>query len=64
MQPIFMEMFHIEKNCQGTAVQHQDAKQSEPPGSEVQGNTSDAGVLKLPEWRWKNEKEKIKERRW
>ena len=48
MQPIFMEMFHIEKNCQGTAVQHQDAKQSEPPGSEVQGNTSDAGVSKLP----------------
>ena len=45
MEPIFMEMSSIEKNRLGIAVQHTvDAKQSEPPGSEVQGNTSDSGV--------------------
>ena len=49
MEPIFMEMSQIKKNRLGIAVQHTvDAKQSEPPGSEVQGNTSDAGVSKLP----------------
>ena len=44
-----MEMFTKEKNRLGIAVQHTvDAKQSEPPGSEVQGNTSDSGVSELP----------------
>ena len=43
-----MEMSNIKKNSLGTAVQHTGAKQSEPPGSGVQGNTSDSGVSELP----------------
>ena len=42
-------MLNKKENRQGSAVQHTVvAKQSEPPGSEVQENTSDAGVSKLP----------------
>ena len=43
-----MKIFKIEKNKQGSVVQHTiDSKQSEPPGSEVKGYTSDTGVSKL-----------------
>ena len=44
-----MEMSQIKKNSLGIVVQHTvDAKQSEPPGSEVQDNTSYSGVSELP----------------
>ena len=43
-----MEKLTYSNKVLGTAVRL-DAKQSEPPGSEVLGNTSDAGVSKLPQ---------------